>query len=94
MADKTALKKLLDSRELLPEEVDLWMALGFYVSSREVSLPGYSPKGSFFGPDGKEWHIPVEVARPLRKAMLSLRSQLLTKVYVPVDEYLEVDREG
>lgn len=69
------------------------MALGFYVSSREVNVPGYSTKGSFFGPDGREWHIPVEVARPLRKAMLNLRSQLQTKSYMPLDD-LEVERDG
>lgn len=68
--DNPKLKALLDRQYLLPEEVEMWMRLGFYVSIKQIVVPGYTTKGSFFTSEAREWHIPIEAAIPLREALI------------------------
>lgn len=91
MADTSRLKALLDSRGLLPEEIDLWMNLGFYVPAEQINLPGYTTKGSFYTSEGKQWHIPIEVAIPLRIAIVKFLRPAKIHTAEPLDE-LEIER--
>jgi hypothetical protein len=90
--DMIGLQRVLGSLGLVQEEIDMWLSLGFYVSTTEVRVAGYPVKGSYYTAEGTKWHIPIEVALDLRQSLIRTRQPVPKKYTDPQYGELEVER--